>query len=171
MTDSDFSTSVSQVSGGKCEPHPRRCILATRLRPSCTTVTASRPRWSVTERREAPRSWATPRERMLPLARASGAARATDKFACANRLLRARCASRRSTRLCPLLIWQWPPTESLEAKRRIFVSNLETKVNAKVTCPRDRHGRTFPRPSRQIRHCVGRRIEIAGTSPAMTPLN
>ena len=34
---------------------------------------------------------------MLPLARASGAARATGRSACANRLLRARGASRRST--------------------------------------------------------------------------
>src|SRR3984893_2892338 len=49
------------------------------------------------ERREAPGSWATPRGRMLPLARASGVARATGQFACANRLLRARCASRRAT--------------------------------------------------------------------------
>src|SRR5580698_12438 len=40
---------------------------------------------------------AAPRGRMLPLARASGAARATGQSACANRLLRARCASRRST--------------------------------------------------------------------------
>ena len=50
------------------------------------------------QRREAPGSWAAPRGRMLPLARASGAARATGRSACANRLLRARCASRRSTR-------------------------------------------------------------------------
>ncbi len=40
---------------------------------------------------------AAPRGRMLPLARASGAARATGQSAYANRLLRARCASRRST--------------------------------------------------------------------------
>ena len=40
---------------------------------------------------------AAPRGRMLPLARASGAARATGRSACANRLLRARGASRRST--------------------------------------------------------------------------
>ena len=40
---------------------------------------------------------ATPRGRMLPLARASGVARATERSACANRLLRARGASRRST--------------------------------------------------------------------------
>ena len=49
------------------------------------------------EPREAPKSWAAPRGRMLPLARASGAARATERSACANRLLRARGASRRST--------------------------------------------------------------------------
>jgi hypothetical protein len=59
--------------------------------------TARRPRWSAMERREAPGSWATPRERALPPARASGVARATDQSACANRLLRARCTSRRST--------------------------------------------------------------------------
>src|SRR5579862_654808 len=53
------------------------------------------------EPREAPESWAAPRGRMLPLARASGAARATERFACANRLLRARCASRRSTAIVP----------------------------------------------------------------------
>ncbi|MGD0023733.1 MAG: hypothetical protein ABSC37_03750, partial [Xanthobacteraceae bacterium] len=40
---------------------------------------------------------ATPRGRMLPPARASGVARATERSACANRLLRARGASRRST--------------------------------------------------------------------------
>jgi hypothetical protein len=49
------------------------------------------------ERREAPKVVATPRERMLPPARAPGAARATERSACANRLLRARGASRRST--------------------------------------------------------------------------
>jgi hypothetical protein len=54
------------------------------------------------ERREAPGSWAAPRERMLPPARASGAARATGQFPRENRLLRARGASRRSTaRLLP----------------------------------------------------------------------
>ncbi len=49
------------------------------------------------ERREAPNLGATPRGRMLPLVRASGVARATERSACANRLLRARGASRRST--------------------------------------------------------------------------
>jgi hypothetical protein len=49
------------------------------------------------ERREAPKVVATPRGRMLPPARASGAARATERSAYTNRLLRARGASRRST--------------------------------------------------------------------------
>ncbi len=40
---------------------------------------------------------ATPRGRMLPLARASGVARATGQSPCEDRLLRARGASRRST--------------------------------------------------------------------------
>jgi hypothetical protein len=56
-----------------------------------------KPRTFRVERREAPGSWATPRGRMLPPAHASGVARATEQSACANRLLRARCASRRST--------------------------------------------------------------------------
>ena len=48
------------------------------------------------QRREAPKPW--PRHAgECCLARASGAARATGQSACANRLLRARCASRRST--------------------------------------------------------------------------
>jgi len=39
---------------------------------------------------------------MLPPAHASGVARATDRSAYANRLLRARCASRRSTTIAVL---------------------------------------------------------------------
>jgi hypothetical protein len=61
-----------------------------------------KPRAFRVERREAPGSWATPRGRMLPPAHASGVARATERSACANRLLRARCASRRSTTIAVL---------------------------------------------------------------------
>jgi hypothetical protein len=61
------------------------------------------------ERREAPGSWATPRGRMLPPAHASGVARATEQSACANRLLRARCASRRSTTIAVLRRGCRPP--------------------------------------------------------------
>src|SRR5580658_655329 len=60
-------------------------------------VQETAPRKGEMERREAPESWAAPRERMLPPAHASGAARATERSAYANRLLRARGASRRST--------------------------------------------------------------------------
>jgi hypothetical protein len=60
-------------------------------------VQGTLPQRGEMERREAPGSWAAPRERMLPPARASGAARATGQFPRENRLLRARGASRRST--------------------------------------------------------------------------
>ena len=72
-------------------------VLATHPRPSFDKPQSRKPLRKGVERREAPGSWATPRGRMLPLARASGVARATARSACANRLLRARGASRRST--------------------------------------------------------------------------
>ena len=68
-----------------------------------------KPRAFRVERREAPGSWATPRGRMLPPAHASGVARATERSACANRLLRARCASRRSTTIAALRRGCRPP--------------------------------------------------------------
>ena len=63
----------------------------------CGALAQMSPNPRGVERREAPKVVAAPRGRMLPLARASGAARATERSACANRLLRARGASRRST--------------------------------------------------------------------------
>jgi len=82
---------------------------------------------------------------MLPLARASGAARATDKSACSNRLLRARSASRRSTAVIaeatgrhsrkPLSLYlrtyfrqQAPDVRSFD---RLIISEIVTLVKAK----------------------------------------
>jgi hypothetical protein len=81
-----------------CDPVPAigsrsRDAFASEL---CHTLSEA-PQKRGMERREAPKIVATPRGRMLPLARASGVARATERSACANRLLRARGASRRST--------------------------------------------------------------------------
>ena len=96
------------------------------------------------EPREAPKAVATPRGRMLPPARASGVARATERSACANRLLRARCASRRSTavragagrprtdrtRPCRPASPGWRP---LRARLVRHVTKRETIVNGSVT--------------------------------------
>jgi hypothetical protein len=75
-----------------------------------------KPRAFRVERREAPGSWATPRGRMLPPAHASGVARATERSACANRLLRARCASRRSTTIAVLCRDCRPPPRELRSR-------------------------------------------------------
>src|SRR5271170_8160343 len=72
----------------------RRVLFASEF---CQSHAHEKPLAFRVERREAPGSWATPRGRMLPPAHASGVARATERSACANRLLRARGASRRST--------------------------------------------------------------------------
>ena len=61
-------------------------------------------------------SWATPRGRMLPPAHASGVARATERSACANRLLRARCASRRSTTIAVLRRGCRPPPREFRSR-------------------------------------------------------
>jgi hypothetical protein len=75
-----------------------------------------KPRAFRVERREAPGSWATPRGRMLPPAHASGVARATERSACANRLLRARCASRRSTTIAVLRRGCRPPLREFRSR-------------------------------------------------------
>ena len=97
------------------------------------------------ERREAPNLGATPRGRMLPLARASGVARATERSACANRLLRARGASRRSTAILAKTVDR-PGTEPLPLHRlavtgdgrttsviRRYITETVTYVNIIVT--------------------------------------
>ena len=90
------------------------------------------------ERREAPGSWATPRGRMLPLARVSGVARATGRSACANRLLRARGASRRSTAAVagaagrPRLEPHSPHQSAVTGRRRSMGEN-----SLSCTCNRD----------------------------------
>ena len=86
-------------------PHPAR---GERCKRSRSRGASERPRFAYAKLKEPPnisggaapggaKVVAAPRGRVLPLARASGAARATGQSACENRLLRARCASRRST--------------------------------------------------------------------------
>jgi hypothetical protein len=138
---------LPRYRGGGCTTPFSRCICIRVI----STHTASRSRWSVMERREAPGSWATPRERALPPARASGVARATDQPACANRLLRARCASRRSTDTNTWAFrpsdWPWPAANLQARKQRVYISK---KDNCQVK--RD-HTRRHPR------HCEARRAE------------
>jgi hypothetical protein len=81
---------------------------------------------------------------MLPPARASGAARATERSACANRLLRARGASRRSTAVrangCrpPPAGTALAPPAGVSGRRLLserdsgFVTELETDVKGNV---------------------------------------
>ena len=93
-----------------CSPILAARFVCVRVLPKAT-LTKSLLKRGV-ERREAPGSWATPRGRMLPPAHASGVARATEQSACANRLLRARCASRRSTTIAVLRHGCRPPCAS-----------------------------------------------------------
>jgi hypothetical protein len=76
---------------------------------------------------------AAPRGRVLPPARASGAARATGQSACANRLLRARCASRRST--------------AVSSPRRPARLGLKTALAPAAGSNHPRNGARFTGPS------------------------
>jgi len=106
-------------------------------------VQETAPQKGEMERREAPGSWAAPRERMLPPARASGAARATERFPRENRLLRARGASRRSTAVAAKAgrlgtkprprIDRWPPAAAIDTVIRMLVTELMIIVNGKLT--------------------------------------
>ena len=110
-------------------------------------VQETAPQKGEMERREAPGSWAAPRERMLPPARASGAARATERFPRENRLLRARGASRRSTAVVAKgslpagrlgtkprpRIDRWPPAAAIDTVTPMLVTELMIIVNGKLT--------------------------------------
>jgi len=77
------------------QPHPS-CRPGERCHRHATLRQPKNARHAM-ERREAPGSWAAPRGRMSPPARAFGRGARHRTSPCGNRLLRARCASRRST--------------------------------------------------------------------------